>query len=44
MQADWNETSSLKSLPYYYSKTVAEKFAWEEAKVRPTMMWMVHCH
>lgn len=26
---DWNETSSLKYLPYQYSKTIAEKLAWE---------------
>jgi dihydroflavonol-4-reductase len=28
-EADWNETSSLERNPYYYSKTVAEKKAWE---------------
>eukprot|EP01115_Flamella_aegyptia_P014593 TRINITY_DN837_c0_g1_i1.p1 TRINITY_DN837_c0_g1~~TRINITY_DN837_c0_g1_i1.p1 ORF type:complete len:63 (-),score=11.93 TRINITY_DN837_c0_g1_i1:133-321(-) len=25
---DWNEESDLKRNPYYYSKTMAEKSAW----------------
>lgn len=28
----WNTTSSLDHLPYYYSKTVAERAAWDIAK------------
>lgn len=28
---DWNEHSTLKRLPYYYSKTVAEQAAWKWA-------------
>lgn len=28
-EADWNEHSSLKRNPYYYSKTLAERAAWE---------------
>lgn len=28
-EADWNTTSSLKRNPYYFSKTVAERAAWE---------------
>ena len=28
-EADWNERSSLQRNPYYYSKTLAEKAAWE---------------
>jgi len=31
-EADWNKTSSLTRNPYYYSKTVAEKAAWDFAK------------
>lgn len=31
-EEDWNTTSSLKSLPYFYSKTVAEKAAWDFVK------------
>ncbi|WNJ19843.1 NAD-dependent epimerase/dehydratase family protein [Pontibacter sp. G13] len=31
---DWNETSSLTHQPYNYSKTVAEKAAWEAAKLQ----------
>ncbi|MBM7705044.1 SDR family oxidoreductase [Metabacillus iocasae] len=31
-EADWNETSSEKHQPYSYSKTVAEKEAWEMVK------------
>jgi dihydroflavonol-4-reductase len=27
-EADWNEKSSLKRNPYYFSKTLAEKAAW----------------
>lgn len=30
----WNTTSSLKYQPYYYSKTMAEKKAWEIAKTQ----------
>lgn len=28
-ESDWNEKSSLSRNPYYYSKTLAEKAAWE---------------
>jgi dihydroflavonol-4-reductase len=28
-EEDWNETSSLTRNPYYYSKTLAERSAWE---------------
>lgn len=28
-EADWNEKSSLDRNPYYYSKTLAERAAWE---------------
>lgn len=28
-EEDWNETSSLKRNPYYYSKTMAERAAWD---------------
>lgn len=28
-EADWNEKSSLTRNPYYYSKTVAERAAWD---------------
>ncbi len=28
-EADWNTKSSLKRNPYYYSKTLAEKAAWQ---------------
>ncbi|MCG8672757.1 MAG: aldehyde reductase [Pseudomonadales bacterium] len=28
-ETDWNTTSSAKRQPYFYSKTVAEKLAWE---------------
>jgi dihydroflavonol-4-reductase len=28
-EADWNGTSSLSRNPYYYSKTVAERSAWD---------------
>lgn len=31
-EADWNNKSSLRRLPYYYSKTVAEKYIWQFAK------------
>jgi len=31
-EEDWNTTSSLKEGPYLYSKTVAEKKAWEIAE------------
>ena len=31
-EAHWNETSSLEYQPYAYSKTLAEKRAWEIAK------------
>jgi dihydroflavonol-4-reductase len=27
-EGDWNETSSLKRNPYYYSKKLAEEAAW----------------
>ena len=28
-ESDWNEKSTLKRNPYYYSKTLAEKAAWD---------------
>jgi dihydroflavonol-4-reductase len=28
-EADWNSTSNLKRLPYFYSKTLAEKAGWD---------------
>jgi nucleoside-diphosphate-sugar epimerase len=28
-ESDWNEKSSLTRNPYYYSKTLAEKAAWD---------------
>lgn len=28
-EKDWNETSSLKRNPYFYSKTLAERSAWD---------------
>ena len=28
-EKDWNEKSTLKRNPYYYSKTLAEKAAWK---------------
>ncbi len=31
-EADWNTTSSLRHQPYSYSKTIAEKVAWEIVK------------
>ncbi len=31
-EAQWNETSSLNHQPYFYSKTVAERAAWEIAE------------
>jgi nucleoside-diphosphate-sugar epimerase len=31
-ETDWNETSSPQHLPYAYSKTMAEKKAWEMAR------------
>jgi dihydroflavonol-4-reductase len=31
-EADWNEKSSLKRNPYYFSKTLAEKAAWDFVK------------
>lgn len=34
-EEDWNEKSSLTRNPYYYSKTMAEKAAWELAKGDP---------
>jgi nucleoside-diphosphate-sugar epimerase len=30
-EGDWNETSSLRRNPYYYSKTLAERAAWDFA-------------
>jgi nucleoside-diphosphate-sugar epimerase len=33
-EADWNEKSSLTRNPYYYSKTLAEKAAWDFVKDR----------
>lgn len=31
-EADWNTSSSLERNPYYYSKTLAERAAWEFAE------------
>jgi len=33
-EADWNETSSAEHQPYAYSKTVAERKAWELARAQ----------
>lgn len=33
-EADWNETASLSYQPYAYSKTLAEKKAWEMAEAQ----------
>lgn len=33
-EENWNETSSLQHQPYSYSKTVAEKKAWEMVKLQ----------
>lgn len=33
-EADWNTSASVSYEPYYYSKTVAEKKAWEMAKAQ----------
>lgn len=33
-EADWNTTSSLEHQPYPYSKTVAEKAAWDMAEAQ----------
>lgn len=33
-EAQWNETSSLAHQPYFYSKTVAERAAWEIAEAQ----------
>ena len=33
-EAQWNETSSLDHQPYFYSKTVAERAAWEIAEAQ----------
>jgi len=33
-EEDWNQTSSLAHQPYSYSKTVAEKEAWKNAKAQ----------
>lgn len=33
-EAVWNTTASLEYQPYYYSKTLAERKAWEMAKVQ----------
>jgi len=48
-EADWNEQSSLKRNPYYYSKVVAEKFAysfeqekkpkWTVATINPSLVF-----
>jgi len=35
-EADWNEKSSLKRNPYYFSKTQAEKAAWDFVKKQLT--------
>jgi dihydroflavonol-4-reductase len=32
MQEIWNTRSNLNALPYHYSKTVAERRAWEMAE------------
>ena len=40
-QEDWNERSSLKHKPYSYSKTLAEKAAWDICHVRRTQFGRV---
>jgi len=40
-EADWNNLSSLKRNPYYYSKTEAEKSAWEFVKAQNTSFDLV---
>jgi dihydroflavonol-4-reductase len=37
----WNESSSLKRNPYYFSKTLAEKAAWDFAASHPAMRIVV---
>jgi dihydroflavonol-4-reductase len=34
-EADWNEKSTLSRNPYYYSKTLAERAAWDFMAVEP---------
>jgi dihydroflavonol-4-reductase len=34
-EKDWNETSSLTRNPYYYSKVMGERVAWEFAATNP---------
>lgn len=38
---DWNSKSSLKRLPYYYSKVLAEKFVWNFAEQHPEIKFVV---
>lgn len=38
---DWNETSSLSRNPYYYSKKLAEKAAWDWMKENDPPFQMV---
>ena len=40
-EKDWNTHSSLKFLPYYYSKTLAERAAWDFAEKHPEMKLVV---
>ncbi|CAK4085805.1 unnamed protein product [Aphanomyces euteiches] len=40
-EEDWNTTSSLSWLPYYYSKTRAEKKAWELVRAASTDVRLV---
>lgn len=34
-EEDWNEESTIKTAPYNYSKTSAEKWAWDFVKSLP---------
>lgn len=38
---DWNAKSSVKRLPYYYGKTMAEKVVWEFAEKYPAKKFIV---
>jgi dihydroflavonol-4-reductase len=40
---DWNRTSSLQHQPYPYSKTLAERRAWELAKLQDRWSLVVLC-
>ena len=37
----WNNSSSLKNIPYSYSKTLAEKSAWEFEKKQKEKRWQL---